>query len=112
MLANRQATHSKRAKWLCSRCRCFQKKPAKLSQRSKMIVVAPTDRWLKTALQDCSSSLAVSSPSVGKYLHDVVSQLGPNVAVTVLTLTLLGDYDSNASNLDALHALADRIGGI
>jgi hypothetical protein len=77
-----------------------------------MIVVSPTDRWLKSSLENCSSSLAVSSPYVGKYLQDAVSQLGPNVAVTLLTRTLLGDFASNASDLDALHALAERVGGI
>ncbi len=77
-----------------------------------MIVVSPTDRWLKGQLESCSSSLAVSSPYVGKYLNDAVSQVGPNVAVTLLTRTLLGDFASNASDLDALHALAGRIGGI
>ena len=77
-----------------------------------MIVVSPTDRWLKSALENCSSSLAVSSPYVGKYLDDAVSQLGPEVAVTLLTRTLLGDFASKASDLDALHTLAERIGGI
>jgi phosphatidylserine/phosphatidylglycerophosphate/cardiolipin synthase-like enzyme len=77
-----------------------------------MIVVSPTDRWLKTAIDNCSSSLAVSSPYVGKYLCDVVSQLGSKVAVTLLTRTLLGDFASNASDLDALCALAERSSGI
>jgi hypothetical protein len=70
-----------------------------------MIVVSPTDRWLKTALDNCSSSLAVSSPYVGKYLCDAVSQLGPKVAVTLLTRTLLGDFASNASDLEAAASL-------
>jgi hypothetical protein len=77
-----------------------------------MIVVSPTDRWLKGALKNCSSLLAVSSPYVGKYLDDAVSELGPKVAVTLLTRTLLGDFASNASDLDALQSLAERIGGI
>ncbi len=77
-----------------------------------MIVVSPTDRWLKNALENCSSSLMVSSPCIGKYLHDAVSQLGPKVTVRLLTRTLLGDFASNASDLDAVHALAERIGGI
>jgi hypothetical protein len=47
-----------------------------------------------------------------KYLCDAVSQLGPKVAVTLLTRTLLGDFASNASDLDALCALAERGGGI
>jgi hypothetical protein len=76
-----------------------------------MIVVSPTDRWLKTALDSCSSSVAVSSPFVGQYLSDAVSQLRPEIAVTLLTRTLLGDFASNASDLDALCALAER-GGI
>ncbi len=66
----------------------------KHSQQSKMIVVSPTDRWLKSVLENCSSSLMVSSPYIGKYLHDAVSQLGPNVAVTLLTRTLLGDLQA------------------
>jgi len=77
-----------------------------------MIVISPTDRWLKSSLENCSSSLAVASPYVGKYLLDAVSDLGPNVAVTLLTRTLLGDFASNALDLDALHALAERVGGI
>ena len=77
-----------------------------------MIVISPTDRWLKSSLESCSASLAVSSPYVGKYLSDTVSHLGSNVAVTLLTRTLLGDFASNASDLDALHALAERVGGI
>jgi DpnI-like restriction endonuclease/phospholipase D-like protein len=77
-----------------------------------MIVVSPTDSWLKIALDNCSSSLAVSSPYIGKYLCDAVSQLGPKVAVRLLTRTLLGDFASNASDLNALCALAERSGGI
>jgi hypothetical protein len=77
-----------------------------------MIVISPTDRWLKSSLETCSSSLAVSSPYIGKYLQDAVSRLDSNIAVTLLTRTLLGDFASNASNLDALHALAERAGGV
>ena len=77
-----------------------------------MIVISPTDRWLKSSLENCSSSVAVSSPYVGKYLDDAVSQLGPEVTVTLLTRTLLGDFASNASDLNALQSLAKRIGGI
>lgn len=77
-----------------------------------MIVVSPTDRWLKSALENCSSSLVVSSPYVGRYLDSAVSQLSADVAVTLLTRTLLGDFASNASDLDALHDLAERVGGI
>src|SRR5439155_23497237 len=105
MLANRQATHSKLRKCLRNRCRYFRTRPAKPLQPSKMIVVSPTDRWLKSALKNCSSSLVVSSPYVGKYLDNAVSRLGPSVTVTLLTRTLLGDFASNASDLDALHDL-------
>jgi hypothetical protein len=77
-----------------------------------MIVISPTDRWLKRMLANCSSSLAVSSPYVGKYLHDAVSPLGPEITVTVLTRTLFGDFASNASDFDAVRALAERVGGV
>ncbi|MGI9086971.1 MAG: phospholipase D-like domain-containing protein [Chthoniobacterales bacterium] len=77
-----------------------------------MIVVSPTDRWLKAALEDCSSSLAVSSPYVGRYLNSVVSRLDEKISVTLLTRTLLSDFASNASDFEAVHALAVRSGGV
>jgi hypothetical protein len=77
-----------------------------------MIVVSPTDRWLKAALRNCSHSLAVSSPYVGDYLRDAVSDLDGKISVTLLTRTLLTDFASNASDLHALRALAARTGGI
>jgi hypothetical protein len=77
-----------------------------------MIVVSPTDRWLKAALGNCSHSLAVSSPYVGDYLRDAVSNLDGKISVTILTRTLLTDFASNASDLRALRALAARTGGI
>jgi hypothetical protein len=77
-----------------------------------MIVVTPTDKWLKTALNKCSKSFSVSSPYVGAYLREVVSNLDTDVSITLLTRTLLTDFASNASNLDAVCELATRTGGI
>jgi hypothetical protein len=48
----------------------------------------------------------------GKYLRDLVSDLGPNIDIRLLTRTLLGDFASNASDFDAVHAVAERVGGI
>jgi len=77
-----------------------------------MIVVSPTDDWLKKALRDCSTSFATSSPYVGDYFREAVSKLEKNVSVTLLTRTLLTDFASNASNLDAVRGVAARAGGI
>jgi hypothetical protein len=77
-----------------------------------MIIVSPTDRWLASALKDCSSSLAVASPYVGVYLEKAVSQLGNNVEFTLLTRTLLSDFARSASDLEAVWALAVRSGGV
>jgi hypothetical protein len=77
-----------------------------------MIVVTPTDKWLKSALSEYNKSFSVSSPYVGAYLREVVSNLNGNVSITLLTRTLLADFASNASDLDAMSALAVRAGGI
>jgi phosphatidylserine/phosphatidylglycerophosphate/cardiolipin synthase-like enzyme len=77
-----------------------------------MIVVTPTDKWLKTTLTECNKSFSVSSPYVGTYLREVVSKLDGDISVTLLTRTILADFASNASDLGAVRALASRTGGI
>src|SRR5437016_2477627 len=77
-----------------------------------MIIVSPTDRWLKLALKDCSSSFSISSPYVGNHLNQAVSQLEDKIGVTVLSRTLLMDFASKASDLEALRSLAERAGSI
>jgi predicted Rdx family selenoprotein len=77
-----------------------------------MLVTTPTDKWLRGALEGCSSSFSVASPYVGKYLQDAVCRLQPKVKVSLLTRTLLSDFASNASDLEAVHAVAARTGGV
>lgn len=77
-----------------------------------MIVVSPTHEWIKKALPTCSISFAVSSPYVGGYLFNAVSTLPQNVSVTLLTRTLLVDFASHASDLDAVCQIAKRSGGV
>ncbi len=77
-----------------------------------MIVVSPTDRWLKSALDDCKSSLSISSPFVGEYLNATIAPLKTNIAIRLLTRTLLTDFARKASDLDAVCALAKRVGGV
>jgi hypothetical protein len=77
-----------------------------------MIVVSPTARWLKLALLDCSISLTVSSPYIGNYFADTVASLPPNISVTLLTRTLITDFASRASDLDAVCQLAKRSDGL
>jgi hypothetical protein len=77
-----------------------------------MIVVTPTDKWLKTTLSECNKSFSVSSPYVGTYLQEVVSNLDGDISVTLLTRTILADFASNASDLGAVQALASRTGGV
>ncbi len=77
-----------------------------------MIVVSPTDSWLRDALAGCSRSLAVASPYVGSYLSKTVAKLDARVAVTLLTRTLLADFASRASDLTSVTAVARRAGSI
>jgi phosphatidylserine/phosphatidylglycerophosphate/cardiolipin synthase-like enzyme len=77
-----------------------------------MIVTSPTDDWLIRAIEGCRDSFSVSSPYVGKYLSDVVSQLDGTVSVTLLTRTTLADFASRASDLNAVCSLARRAGSI
>jgi phosphatidylserine/phosphatidylglycerophosphate/cardiolipin synthase-like enzyme len=77
-----------------------------------MIVVSPTDRWLKSALDDCTSSLSISSPFVGDYLSATVARLKSKISIRLLTRTLLTDFARNASDFDAVYSLAQRIGGV
>jgi hypothetical protein len=77
-----------------------------------MIITSPTDRWLRVGLEDCSSSLVVSSPYIGDYFRQAIEQYDGTFGITVLTRTLLTDFASRASNLDAVYALAKRAGGV
>jgi Dam-replacing HTH domain/PLD-like domain len=77
-----------------------------------VIVVSPTDRWLKSALEDCASSLSISSPFVGDYLNKAIDQVENGISIKLLTRTLLTDFARNASDFDAVHSLAQRIGGV
>lgn len=77
-----------------------------------MIVISPTDRWMKAALLDCSASLVVSSPYVGAYFAATVANLSESVSVSLLTRTLITDFASYASDLEAVYQLAKRSGGV
>lgn len=77
-----------------------------------MIVISPTDRWMKAALLDCAASLVVSSPYVGAYFTASVANLRESVSVTLLTRTLITDFASHASDLEAVYQLAKRSGGV
>jgi hypothetical protein len=77
-----------------------------------VIVISPTGAWIQAALQDCERSLIISSPYVGGYLRDKVAVLPESVSVTLLTRTLLTDFASNASDLEAVREIAQRSGGV
>ena len=77
-----------------------------------MIVVSPTDRWLKSALDDCKASLSISSPFVGDYLTATIAAVQDNISIRLLTRTLLTDFARNASDFDAVYSVAQRIGGV
>src|SRR5437870_4298315 len=77
-----------------------------------MIVVSPTDRWFRSALLQCSSSLHVASPFVGKYLSERIESLPLGIPTILLTRTLLTDFASSASDLDAVCSIARRTGHI
>jgi hypothetical protein len=73
-----------------------------------MIVVSPTDRWIRKALGECRTSFRVASPFVGNYLRDRIEELAPKVQVTLLTRTLLSDFASRASDLEAVCGIAAK----
>lgn len=77
-----------------------------------MIITSPTDRWFRDAVADDPRSLSVASPYVGKYLSRALSKLAPHVEVKLLTRTLLSDFASNASDLEAVAEIAKRAGRI
>ena len=74
----------------------------------RMIVVSPTDRWIRKAFGECRRELRVASPFVGGYLRDRIDELTSNVQVTLLTRTLLSDFAGRASDLDAVCAIAAK----
>lgn len=77
-----------------------------------MIVTSPTDTWLKKQLNTCASSVAVASPYVGDYLSTAISKINADISVTLLTRTVLTDFASGSSDLEAVVKLAQRSGGI
>lgn len=77
-----------------------------------MIIVSPTDEWLKPAFGSASGSVTISSPYVGDYLSKAILGLSDEVKVRLLTKTLLSDFASRASDLDAVQRIAERAGGI
>ena len=77
-----------------------------------MIVTSPTHNWLEEALAHRSGAVTICSPYVGDYLKKAVSTLDRSVPLTLLTRTLLSDFATRASDLDAVHGIAQRTGGI
>lgn len=77
-----------------------------------MIVISPTHAWLSVSLRGCKESFVVSSPYVGAYLRDAVSTLDREITIRLLTRTLLTDFASSASDLEAVQVLAQRTNGI
>jgi hypothetical protein len=78
----------------------------------RMIVISPTAQWLKAAFSDCSSSVIASSPYVGAYFSDAILKLPKNVSITLLTRTLIADFASSASDLEAICTIARRTAGV
>jgi hypothetical protein len=77
-----------------------------------MVITSPTDRWFRDALAGKPRSLSVASPYVGSYLSSIVVRLGSGVRVTLLTRTLLTDFASKASDLEAVAIIAKKAGRI
>lgn len=77
-----------------------------------LIVTTPTDKWFKEAIRTCKESLTVASPFVGTYFPSALESIEPQVEITLLTRTLLADFASGSSDIDAVIKVADRCGGI
>jgi hypothetical protein len=77
-----------------------------------MIITTPTNAWLQSAIAECRHSIAVASPYVGDYLWKTVAELDGGISVALLTRTLLTDFASNASDLDAVRKIAERAGTV
>jgi Dam-replacing HTH domain/PLD-like domain len=77
-----------------------------------MIVLSPSDAWLKEAVADCTKSFSVSSPYIGSYLATLAKRLDNRVQLTVLTRTVLSEFAARSSDLDAVIKLAERAGGV
>jgi Dam-replacing HTH domain/PLD-like domain len=77
-----------------------------------VIVLSPTDKWLREVLGRQPRSIVVASPYVGVYLSRAVSGLENGAALTLLTRTLLTDFASNASDLEAVTTVARQAGSI
>jgi phosphatidylserine/phosphatidylglycerophosphate/cardiolipin synthase-like enzyme len=63
-------------------------------------------------MKACRRSIAVASPYVGDYLCKAVAQLETDIYVTLLTRTLITDFASGASDLEAVRVLAERSRGV
>lgn len=77
-----------------------------------MIVTSPTDDWLRKAIVDCVESFSVASPYIGSYLVTLAKHLANEVRLTVLTRTVLAEFASRSSDLNAVIELAKRAGGV
>src|ERR1700692_259161 len=77
-----------------------------------MIVISPSDTWFKQAVADCRKSFSVSSPFIGSYLTKLAKRLDENVQLTVLTRTVLAEFASRSSDLEAVISLAEHAGGV
>lgn len=77
-----------------------------------MVVTSPTDRWMRDNLGECIETLTLASPYVGMYLPRLVGSLNSSVTVTLLTRTLLSDFASGSSDLNAVIDIASRCGGV
>ncbi|MBV6499460.1 MAG: hypothetical protein CJBNEKGG_01916 [Prosthecobacter sp.] len=77
-----------------------------------MIVISPTSNWLRQTLNQCQLSVEAASPYVGGYLADMLGDLDSSVRITLLTRTLMTDFASGASDLDAVIAIARKAGGV
>jgi hypothetical protein len=77
-----------------------------------MIVISPSDTWLKEAVVDCTKSFSVSSPYIGFYLATLAKRLERGVELTVLTRTVLAEFAGRSSDLNAVIELAERAGGV
>ena len=77
-----------------------------------MIVISPSDSWLRKAVGDCKNSFSVASPYIGSYLVTASRSLEPHAELTVLTRTLLAEFAGRSSDLEAVIQLAKRAGGV
>lgn len=77
-----------------------------------VIVISPTDRWIRDAFASSRKTIRISSPYVGGYLRDRVMEVPDEISVALLTRTLIADFASKASDFNAVCSIAARTGGI